>query len=103
MQTHRDDDAFRALFGELEKKAERMVEAGESQITAGKPGEKPTTEYKRAGVLVRQMPDDEHGVLRISIGGHPDAPFDSSYVVFRGNRGAVQSLLRRALKALEYA
>lgn len=100
MQTHSD---FDALFRGLRDKAERMVEAGESQITTGKPGEEVLSEYKRAGVLVRQLPDDEHGILRISIGGHPDEPFDTSYLVFRGDRGAVQSLLRRALKALEYA
>jgi hypothetical protein len=105
MQTHDDRDArlTPAWLDSLRDKADAMTEAGESQITAGKPGEKPIADYVRAGVRVMQLPDDEHGILRLSIGGHPAAPFDTAYLVFRGDRGQCQSLLRRALKALEYS
>ena len=106
MESHNDrPDHHQHLpdwLAHLRTKAEAMVAAGESQITAGKPGEQARAEYRRAGVSVRHLPDDEHGILRISIGGHPDQPMDSSYLVFRGDRGQCQSLLRRALKALEY-
>jgi len=104
MQTHDDRDArLPGWLDSLREKADAMIAVGESQITAGKPGEKPLVEYVRAGVRVTQLPDDEHGILRLSIGGHPAAPFDTAYLVFRGDRGQCQSLLRRALKALEYS
>jgi hypothetical protein len=103
METHDDRDALPpGWLDSLRVKAQKMVEAGESQITAGKPDEKPLTDYRRGGVAVTQLPEDEHGILRLSIGCHPDAPIDTAYLVFRGDRGKCQSLLRRALKALEY-
>ncbi|MGH7501301.1 MAG: hypothetical protein ACREL7_06020 [Longimicrobiales bacterium] len=103
MQTHRDDDAQKWLDS-LRSKAERMMAAGESEITAGREreGETPLSEYVRDGVHVRQLPDDEHGILRISIGAAPYQVGETSYLVFRGDRGRCQSLVRRALKALEY-
>lgn len=104
MQTHEDRDAPDAAWlDSLRAKAAKMVDAGESQMTAGKPGEEPLAEYRRAGVTVRQLPEDEYGILRLSIGAHPDAWLDTAYLVFRGDRGKCQSLLRRALRALEFA
>jgi len=100
MQTHRDRDAYRPWIKSLEDKAEKMQAAGESQITAGKPDEQILDQWKWNGVYVRQLPPDEHGILRISIGGG-DTPSPLNYLVFRGDHGECVDLLRKALKALE--
>ena len=99
MQTHEDQDARNWLRG-LEEKADRMQSAQKSEITAGKQGEPVLAEWKANGVDVRQRPPDEHGILRISIGGGA-TPLPLNYCVFRGDHGACVDLLRMALVALE--
>ena len=101
MQTHRDDDFSRDWLKSLEEKADRMVANGASMITAGVEGEKALAEWQFKSVGVRHMPEDEHGILRISIGGGEHIPIPLDYCVFRGDRGQCVDLLRRALKALE--
>ncbi len=101
MQTHEDRDSYRqAWLRSLEQKAARMTAAGKSQITAGKPMEEALAEWKANGVGVTQLPPDEHGILRISIGGG-DTPARVNYCVFRGGHGRCVDLLRKALKAME--
>lgn len=100
MQTHYDDDARREFMDLLRKKAKEYEERGLSRITAGRPGEEELASWKANGVSVRHLPDDEHGVLRISIGGG-DTPVPLNYLVFRGEHGACVNLLRKALAALE--
>lgn len=84
----------------LEQKAALIRAAGGSRITGGADGEEPVSHWKANGVDVVQLPPDEHGVLRISIGGG-NTPVPLNYLRFRGSHGACVDLLRRALKALE--
>jgi len=118
MQSHDDRDfeaseRIRKLFAKtkfdssdewmrsLEKKAEAMHTAGKSKITGGEEGEESLAEWQHKSVHVRHMPEDEHGILRVSVGGGENIPIKLDYCVFRGNRGQCIDLLRRALKALE--
>lgn len=104
MQSHNDQDfmQFRKEWLEsLESKADRMAAAGQSKIAGGEEGEQPLAEWQHKGVCCRHMPPDEHGILRISIGGGQDTPIELNYCVFRGNRGHCIDLLRKALKAME--
>ena len=115
MQTHPDYDSpnfqrFIDMF-ESEKtaaeltleamklKAERMMEAGESQITAGAPGEEVVDEDTTPHCHVKQLPDDPLA-LRISIGEGRGIP-ESRYLVFRGDPQEVVDLLDRAMRGLQ--
>jgi hypothetical protein len=84
----------------LEQKAAMIQAAGGSRITGGVDGEKPVAEWQSHDVDVKQLPPDEHGVLRISIGGG-NTPVPLNYLRFRGPHGACVDLLRKALQALE--
>jgi len=100
MQTHSDSDFRRDWLKSLEEKAELMKSKGESKITAGEEGEEVLAEWKSHKVSVRHLPEDEHGILRISI-GESEEPLPLAYCVFRGNHGACCNLLRKALAAME--
>ena len=81
MQTHEDRDfqdaAIKKLWEKeksfdmqrLEQRANQMVKDKQSEITAGKSDEEVIEEFENNGVSVKRLPDDEQGVLRISIGG----------------------------------
>lgn len=99
MQSHRDSDA-EAFIDSLRVKAERLQREEKSSLTGGRPGETILGEWSSGGVTVRQLPADEHGVLRISIGGGPQTPVPLDYCVFRGERQQCVDLLRRALGAI---
>lgn len=103
MQTHRDSDA-ESLRNEwlenLKQDADLCRLQGKSLITGGKEDEPVLNEWKRKGVHVRQLPDDEHGILRISVGGG-ETPVPLNYLVFRGNHTRCVDLLRKALIALQ--
>ena len=101
MQTHEDADFKNEWLKSLEEKANRMHAAGESKITGGDKGEEALSEWQFKSVHVRHMPPDEHGILRISVGGGTDTPIELNYCTFRGNRGHCIDLLRKALKAME--
>lgn len=100
MQSHDDRDFRDNWMKSLKEKAEKMRAAGESSITGGKVGEEPLEQWKSHRVGVVHLPDDEHGILRISIGSS-DEPVELSYCVFRGNHNDCCNLLRRALAAME--
>ena len=103
MQTHGDDNhSLRGQFLQaLREKADRMGAKGTSSITAGELNEEPICEWQGSnGVHCRKMPDDEHGVLRISVGGGEHLPVTLNYCVIRGGTGQCIELLERALKAL---
>ena len=100
MQTHRDKDFRDDWLRSLEEKADRMQSAGESQITAGKPDEVALATWKSHKVGVMRLPDDEQGILRISI-GESEEPVPLAYCVFRGEHNACCKLLRKALAAME--
>ena len=104
MDSHLDRDAqhpFRDNFlRELEQRASKIKMLGQSKITGGADGEEVLAEWKANGVGIRQLPPDEQGILRISIGGG-NTPVPLNYCVFRGSHAACVDLLRKALKALE--
>ena len=77
-----------------------MFAQGESDITAGSPGEPTLQQYRAEDFLVTQRPADEQGVLRISMGGGVKN-VDCNYLVFRGDQAACAVLLRQAIRALE--
>lgn len=116
MNSHLDGDAMNAAFPQntmrgpelqkqwldsLKQKAEQIRNLGKSKITGGTEGEPVIAEWKNDGVTVRQLPPDEHGILRISVGGG-ETPVPLNYLVFRGDQGKCVDLLRKALMALEH-
>jgi len=107
MQSHRDSDTsplsrFQQDFLKtLGDRADRLSKAGKSKIAGGVDGEPVLAEWSHDNIFVRQMPDDEQKILRISVGGGDHLPATLNYLTFRGPRGECIDLLRRALKALE--
>lgn len=103
MQTH-PDESHRQSASEwlksLEEKAASARAVGKGAITGGADGEPIIAKWESHGVHVTQRPVDEHGILRISVGGG-DTPVPLNYLVFRGDHGQCVDLLRKALKALE--
>jgi len=103
MQTHDNSNhGLREQFlNELRGKADRMGAKGTSSITAGELNEESICEWKGSnGVHCRKMPDDEHKVLRISIGGGEHLPVTLNYCVVRGGVGQCIELLEKAIAAL---
>lgn len=105
MQTHDDMSHVERMqwLESLKAKAEKMESQRESQITGGKPGEKPLAEWKCGGVCVKHLPDDEHGILRISCGGGRETPIHLDYCVIRGSVGQCIELLQACIVALRAA
>ena len=110
MQSHEDSSHRNRLhqalnkewMDSLEAKAKKVMEAKGSTITAGEEHEVPLTEYQAANeVHVRRLPEDKHGIIRISVGGGDNLPVKCNYLVFRGNPKQAIQLLRKALAALE--
>lgn len=106
MESHMDNQHTRSLNKEwlesLQKKAEKVVAAEASSITVGKAGESPLTEYDADnGVFVRRMPEDEHGIIRVSVGGGDNLPVKGDYCTFRGNAKQAVKLLHKAIQAIE--
>lgn len=105
MNTH-DDFAHtsskkRLFLRELEERAKKMVDNRASAITGGSPGEPVVDNWTENGIMVTKRPDDEQGIMRISIGGGPNTPVNIDYCVFRGDLGDAVDLLERALVALK--
>lgn len=104
-QSHNDrpDHKSDALnfMDRLRERAGQAIEAKASMIASGMPGERPMRDWQANGVHVTEMPADEQGILRISIGGGPCTPVQLNYCTFRGDHGQCVGLLRKALKALE--
>lgn len=116
MQSHTDSDFlypgnkredparkdFREQFiKDLSARADFLQAAGKSKITGGVDGEPILMEWTANDIYIRQMPADQQGVLRVSIGGGDHLPVTVNYLTFRGDRGQCIDLLRRALTALE--
>jgi hypothetical protein len=85
----------------LEERASDDFLAGRSKITGGLKNEEIICEWQARGVHVRQLPDDEQGILRISVGGGNETPVPLNYLVFRGKHSQCVDLLRKALVALQ--
>ena len=103
MQTHYDSDFRSKYLDSLREKADRMTKEKLSQITAGQEGEKPLAAWKAEGMQVQHMPDDEHGILRISVGGGHNIPIKLDYCTIRGSVGQCITLLEKAIAALRKA
>ncbi len=106
MQTHDDFDAYQKMAGKqfdmdrLKDRADKMAREGLSQITAGKRGEQAIAKYDAKGVHVVKMPDDEQGILRISIGG--GVPMvNVNYCTYRGDKQRCIEMIEKALEALK--
>jgi hypothetical protein len=103
MQTHEDNNHLQTGFMDrLRERAESMVENKESEITAGKEGEVELASWRHKRWHIRHMPDDEQGILRISLGGG-ETPLPMNYLVFRGPVGRCITLLEGALAAIKKA
>jgi len=100
MQTHPDRDGAQEFMRRLQERAESMTSRGESQITAGAPGEEALAVWRYREMQVTHMPDDPDGILRISVGGGEDLPVNANYLVFRGDVGKCRALLQKALVAI---
>ena len=103
MQTHHDrNHDITAFMGKLQGRAAKAVKDKTSQITTGKPGETPLSRWKGSnGVHVTHMPDDEQGILRISLGGGEELPVTMNYMTIRGGVGQCIDLLEKAIVALK--
>ncbi len=102
MDTHRDDDMSleaKKFFGTLETRAESMKRDRLSEITGGKEDEPVLDEWDVGDLHVVHRPDDEQGILRVSVGGGSQI-LKLDYCVFRGNRTACAYMLEQAAKAL---
>jgi len=108
MQTHKDDEHYKTVnYTQFEKqfpglldKARSMTDEGKSDITTGNKTELIEYEYNRKGFHLKKLPDDEHGILRISIGGVP-GKIDFNYCVIRGKYEDCVEILENALCALK--
>jgi len=96
MQSHNDGE----WMDSLKRKAEKMREAGLSEITGGRPDEEELARWQYNGTHVIKRPDDEHGILRVSIGGGEH--LDGDYCVFRGDAIKCRCLLQRAIEAMDF-
>ena len=102
MQTHDDGQHnIRSEFMErLRARAHESQTIGASTITSGSIGEVPLAKWKHRGIHVTHMPDDEQGILRISVGGGNNTPVVLNYCTIRGSVGECIELLERTIKAL---
>jgi len=102
MQTH--DDESHSLRGEflkrLRERADAAQKAAASTITTGAAGEKSLADWKSNDIHCRLMPNDEQGILRISIGGGENMPVRMNYCTIRGEVGECIALLEKAIVAL---
>ena len=102
MNTHYDDQHRDSYFMDrLTNRAAESMLKGQSQITAGKQGEEPIATWKATnGIHAKWMPEDEQGILRISVGGGDNLPVPMNYLTIRGGVGECIALLEKAIAAL---
>lgn len=99
--THEDDGHDIGFMERLRERAEIAERAAASTIAGGTNLEQELGSWKASnGVHCRHMPDDEQGILRLSIGGGDHLPAKMNYVVVRGKIGRCIELLEKALVAL---
>ena len=101
MQTHEDIQHTNDFMQRLRDRAAKAQDDKTSQITTGKPGEQELGSWKASnGLHVKHMPDDEQGILRISVGGGDKLPVTMNYLTIRGRVGDCIALLEKAIVAL---
>ena len=87
-------------FPRLRERASEMLRKNLSTITAGEAHEQPLGEWEAPnGVHVKRLPDDEQGILRVSVGGGIQS-VDINYCVFRGDPIKCAFLLDMAAAAI---
>lgn len=101
-ETHYDSSHRTAFMDRLTERASQMTRDKASEITVGKEGEEPLAVWNAHNVQCQHLPDDEQGILRISIGGGR-MPVPMNYCVIRGDLGQCIELLERAMVALREA
>lgn len=103
MQSHPDSDSPQdsPQLKNLKRRAEAMVGKGESEITAGRPGEVMLSVQQNYGMTIVQWPEDPD-CLRISIGEVQDGS-PTRYLTYRGDPKKCLDLLERAVNALRHA
>lgn len=100
MQTHYDGQ-HSDFMERLRERADQAAQDKTSQITTGKDGERPLATWKGSnGLHVAHMPNDEQGILRISLGGGDHLPVTMNYLTFRGYTADCIDLLEKAIVAL---
>jgi hypothetical protein len=103
--THEDKDFnppdLTPFMSRLKDRADAVLKAERSTITAGLPGERPLAQWEHSGISVRRMSEDEQCILRISIGGGaPEGEPQLDYCVFRGDPHRCLFLMERAVEAM---
>lgn len=100
MQTH-TDNSHSSFIDRLRERAENAEKAAASIIAAGNSGERPLIKWKGSnGIHCMKLPEDEQGILRVSIGGGEHLPVTLNYLTYRGDTGQCIALLEKALAAL---
>ena len=102
MQTHEDGSHVGEFLRRLKERATQMKQDRASEITGGKDGEKELARWDAEGIQCIHRPEDEQGVLRISVGGG-ETPVPLNYCVIRGDLGQCIELLEKAARALRAA
>ena len=103
MQTHDDSNHRNDFLQRLMERADKAKEDKTSQITTGLRGEEALAKWKSNQVHVTHMPNDEQGILRISIGGGKNMPVRMNYCTIRGSVGECIQLLEKTILALRNA
>ena len=98
MGSHVDTDhgKLSRILEELRLKSEVLSDLGKNRVT----NDRVLEQWGHDGIRVQMLPDDKQGVLRISIGGHPDIN-PSEYCHFRGDQSKCIALLERCLAAMK--
>jgi hypothetical protein len=98
MDTHFDNQ-HRSKF--MDTLRSRAIEAKAEKISMITSEGTPICEWQgKNGMFCRRLPDDEQGILRISIGGGEDLPVTLNYLSVRGKIGQCIALMEKALSAL---
>lgn len=96
------ENASHEFLARLRERAEAIQESGASALTTGYPDESPLASWKgENGVVCTHLPDEEQGILRISIGGGEHLPVTMNYCNIRGSVGQCIDLLEKAIAALK--
>lgn len=98
MGSHQDVDHGQEsrVIEQLRMKAEVPSDLGKNRVT----NDRVIEQWHHDKIRVQMLPDDPHGVLRVSIGGHLTIR-PSEYCHFRGDQGKCIALLERCLAAMK--
>ena len=95
------ENSNHSFIERLRQRAEVAEKAAASTITAGTDSEQELGSWKASnGIHCRHMPDDEQGILRLSIGGGDNLPAKLNYVVFRRRIGQCIEMVEKSIVSL---